>query len=410
MKRILIVVLSILAIAALGTVLYWSSSSSILMVRTAAVKPANLQASINTNGKVEAERDIEVRAPMAGICRKILVREGDHLDGGQPILTIDDTALRAELAGAEAELRAGEADLRNVRRGAPREEVNQSEAEVSRYGLELESARKVLETNEWLLKREAISRADVEQSRREVERVKQLLDAAVTKREDVRNRFGEADYRLAVAKLEAARSKLAYLRDSIARSVVRAPVKGTLYQFAVKDGAFVNTGDLLGQVADLSTLRVRAYVDEPELGKVSRDAEVVIQWDGRPRESWGGSVVKIPSQVVPRGTRSVGEVLCSLQDPSGVLIPNLNVDVEIRNPDGATVPALERDAVFSDDKGHYVWVMRDGRASRVVVETGKSNSRMIEIVRGLSIGDEVVLPGNNPIRMGAKIRVIEESP
>ena len=361
------------------------------------------------NDDERKEATTAVRAPMAGICRKILVREGDRLNGGQPILTIDDSSLRADTAGAEAELEAAEADLRNVQRGAAPEEVNQAEAEVSRYRLELENARKVLETNEWLLKREAIARSDVDQSRREVERVQQLLEAAVTRRDDIKNRFGEPDRRRAAARLDAARARLAYLRASLAGSVVLAPAPGTLYQFAVKDGTYVNAGDLLGHVADLSKLRVRAYVDEPELGRLTPDAEVIVQWDGRPGESWRASIVRIPSQVVPRGTRSVGEVLCSLLDPSGVLLPNLNVDVAIRNPDRAPVAALVRDAVFSDAKEHYVWVLRDGRAARVAIETGKSTARMVEILRGLKVGDEVVLAGSSPIKEGARLRIAQES-
>ncbi len=410
MKKILILGLSLIAIAVIGAAVYWSSSLSTLTVRLTEVSASSLQASIDTNGKIEAEREFEVRAPLAGICRKILVKEGDKLNAGQLILSIDDAALRAEAAGAQAELEAAEADLRNVRRGAAPEEANQAESEVVRYRLELDDARKSLETNEWLLKRDAIARAEVDQSRREVARVQQLLDAVTTRRDDIKNRFGEADRRRAEARVEAARSKGSYLRSSIARSMVRAPAEGTLYQFAIKDGAFVNTGDLLAQLADLSSLRVRAYVDEPELGRVTPDSEVVVQWDGRPRESWRATILRIPSQVVPRGTRSVGEVLCSLRDPSGALLPNLNVDVEIRAPDGVLVPALPRDAVLSDAKGHYAWVVQDGRAARIGLETGRSTSRLIEIVRGLKAGDPVVVPGDAAIKEGARLRIAQEGP
>ncbi len=400
--------LSLAAIGVVGGAVYWSASSSTLTVRLTEVRASSLQASIDTNGKIEAEREFEVRAPLAGICGRILVKEGDRLNAGQPVLAIDSAALRSEAAGAQAELEAAEADLRNIRRGAAPEEVNQAESEVARYRLELDGARKVLETNEWLLKREAVARAEVDQSRREVARVQQLLDAATTRRDDIGNRFGEADRKRAAARVEAARSRISYLQSSIARSTVRSPAEGTLYQFSVKDGAFVNTGDLLGLVADLSKLRVRAYVDEPELGRITPDSEVVIQWDGRPRESWRASILRIPSQVVPRGTRSVGEVLCALRDPSGVLLPNLNVDVEIRVPDGALVPALPRESVLSDGKGHYAWVVRDGRAARIGLETGKSTSRLIEIVRGLKVGDPVVVPGDEAIKEGSKLRVAQE--
>src|SRR5512141_2947652 len=108
MKKTLIVLLSVAGIAVVGVALY-RSGSSVQSVKTTEVKSVSLQASIDTNGKIEAERDFEIRAPLAGICRKILVKEGDKLGAGQPILTIDDSALRSEAATADAEVQAAEA-------------------------------------------------------------------------------------------------------------------------------------------------------------------------------------------------------------------------------------------------------------------------------------------------------------
>ncbi len=397
MKKTLFALLAVLILAALAAILIWAVSySEAVQVRVAEIQPATLRSSVSTNGKIEAGKVYELRAPFAGICRDIRVQAGDTLKADQPILTVEDPALRSELAAARAELEAAKVESQNIQRGPTKEELNQAEAEAARFRLELENARKALETNEWLLKRDAVSRFDVEQSRREVERLKQQFDAATTRRRDIQSRYTEADRERAAARLEAAGLKLALLEGNQARSMVRAPANGTLYHFELKSGAYVNDGDMIGLFADLSHLRVRAFVDEPELGQVSVGNEVLIQWDAFPREAWKGVVLSIPSEVVTRGTRSVAEVLCSVTSPRPHLIPNVNVDVEIMASDGPEVKSLPRNTVFLEGSSHYVWIVRGGQVVRRTIDAGRATASLIETsLMWLSL---MRIPSYRPIR------------
>jgi len=169
----------------------------------------------------------------------------------------------------------------------------------------------------------------------------------------------------------------------------------------------VGSGDLLGRLADLRKLRLRAFVDEPELGRVSLDSAVTVHWDGRPNHTWSGAVIRLPSQVVPRGTRSVGEVLCSVEDSTGALVPNLNVDVAIRKPGEHPAPALPRQTVLQDAQGQYAWVIREGSAAKARIRTGRITARMIEITDGLKPGDRVIVPGDVPINEGVRVGVAD---
>ena len=71
-----------------------------------------------------------------------------------------------------------------------------------------------------------------------------------------------------------------------------APHEGMVYSLPVREGAFVNTGDLLVQVADLHKVRVRAFVDEPEIGKLQPGQLVEITWDALPGRVWKGTIEK----------------------------------------------------------------------------------------------------------------------
>jgi HlyD family secretion protein len=401
MTRVLWIVFGSLAAVAI----FWSAAADKpVLVRTAQVELRDPHSSVRTNGRVEAERPYEIRAPISGQCRSIAVREGVRLRAGETILALDNLALQPDLAAARAELAAAEVDLRNTERGPAREELNQTESEVARLRLEVESAAKTLRTNQWLLERKAVSSQEVDDSRRALERAEQALTAATARRDDIRRRYTDLDSRRAASRVEAARKRVEYLENSLARSVVRAPVDGTLYQFEVRDGAYLNAGDLIGIVADLGRLRVRAYVDEPDLGRVRPGVEVLVRWDARPQAVWKGTVSHIPSQVVVRGTRSVAEVLCAVTD-AAELIPNINVDLEIVAPSGPLAPSLPRAAVVQEGNDTFVWFIQNGAASRRRVETGRSTASVIEVTKGVNVGDRVVVQSETAITEGAKVRV-----
>lgn len=88
------------------------------------------------------------------------------------------------------------------------------------------------------------------------------------------------------------------LEDKADSARVVAPASGTLYSLPVHAGDYVHTGDLLADVADLRSVRVRAYVDEPELGQLERGQTVAVSWDALPGRTWVGKTDVLPRQVV----------------------------------------------------------------------------------------------------------------
>jgi multidrug efflux pump subunit AcrA (membrane-fusion protein) len=198
------------------------------------------------------------------------------------------------------------------------------------------------------------------------------------------------------------------LEALIAQSVLRAPADGILYQFDLKDGAYIQAADQLGYLADLTKLRLKAYVDEPDLGKITPGAEVIITWNAHPEKRWKAKVSYIPFHVAAHGTRSVGDVYCPIDDPGPALIPNIHVDVEISMAQVLHVAALPRNTVFSEGKSHYVWAPRGEQARKVAVQVGRSTPALMEITKGLLLGDKVIVPEDVPITEGMKIRIVED--
>ena len=160
-------------------------------------------------------------------------------------------------------------------------------------------------------------------------------------------------------------------KRSIRRACV-APVKGTLYSLPVHVRDFVHTGDLLAEVADLSQVRVRAFIDEPELGRLQPQQVVEVTWDAMPERTWMGHTETLPQQVVARGARNVGEVLCAISNEKMSLIPNTTVDVRIQLAERSNVLLVPRGAVQTDGLRRYVFL----RGRRTAAPQGDQGGRL----------------------------------
>src|SRR5207245_4666104 len=120
-------------------------------------------------------------------------------------------------------------------------------------------------------------------------------------------------------------------------------------------------GATLAEMADLHKVRVRAFIDEPELGALEENEPVKITWDALPNKTWSGRTEIIPKQVVPRGTRSVGELLCSVNNDKLELLPNINVNVRINSRERLGVLSVPRGAVEAEGGRRYVYVVKENQ-------------------------------------------------
>ena len=143
------------------------------------------------------------------------------------------------------------------------------------------------------------------------------------------SRYGSADLDHARAALEDAQANYAAAQSVVAESDVHAPFAGTVYSLPVSRTEFVEQGKLLLQMADLNHIQVRAYFDEPELGKLAVGQPIKIVWDAKLGRTWKGHIARVPSTIIAYGTRNVGEVLIAVDDSGGQLLPNTNVTVTV---------------------------------------------------------------------------------
>lgn len=366
----------------------------------------DILSTITTNGKVEPLQNFEAHSPASTTVKRILVREGDHVKPGQLMLQLDDATARVELARATAQLRAAQASQAALQAGGSQEELLNRQASLTKAKGEYDIASRNLQALTRLQKEGAASQQEVAAARDRLSRAE--ADLELLQQKGTR-RFSRYDQEKVEADLANAQAAVRVAQDLIASSNVQAPFAGTIYSLPVRQGAFVNTGDLLAQVADLTQMRVRAFIDEPDLGRLQMGQAVKISWDGLPGRVWSGKVSALPTNIINRGSRMIGEALCALDNQDRKLLPNVNVTAVIVTADTANALTLPREALHLEDNRSIVYVVQDGRLVGRPVQTGVANFTRIEITKGLSENDTVALASlsPSPLSNGAIIKIVE---
>ena len=242
---------------------------------------------------------------------------------------------------------------------------------------------------------------------REAENAVARADAQLSfLRQKQKKRYSNAE--MARVQAQRAEAQAAYdaAQDVLKKSNVRAPFDGTVYSLPAKQGGFVAAGDLLLQVADLRTVQVRAFVDEPDVGRLAPGKPIEITWDAVPGRVWRSAVSAVPSTVKLRGSRNVGETTSIVDNKDLKLLPNINVGVTIVAAQHENVLVVPREAVRMDDSKPYVLQVVGHELKRREVDTSLSNLTQVEVTRGLSSKDTVAINSSNgkPIGDGTQVK------
>ncbi|MEO8603770.1 MAG: efflux RND transporter periplasmic adaptor subunit [bacterium] len=357
-------------LAALALVPAWWGRQPPPVVQTVAVKHAPLRVVVSTNGKVEPVNDIEVRARLDG--RIIDIPDpGKRVQKDEAMARFDGGPVVGELAAAESDRLTALESLRVARASAA-------------------ERRERLATDATLFREGALTRDAYAQS----ERGATEAEAQV--------RYLEREVPLRVAALEKRIAERRAQRDA---TEMPAPFAGTIYKTQAKKGELVRQGDPILWLADLDHLRVRANVDQVDLGRVRPGQRVRVSANAFPGRSWLGTITELVPNVVVKESRSVAEGLAQLQPPTDGLVPGMTVDVEIvvdEEPDALSVPA---EAVSIEGGQSYVYRVDGRRLRKTAVTTGLASVSEIAISSGVDADALIVVGPTAGLADGMKVTV-----
>ena len=375
-----------------------------LQVRVAQAQREALVSTVSTDGKVEPEMNYQFYSPLATTVKQVHVQTGDTVRAGELLVELNDVAARAQVAAAESGVKAAQAVLDAATHNGTQQEQQAAQADIARETLDRDQDQANLDALTKLAGSGAASPSEVTAARQQLDAANAGLHASEL---TAHNRYSQPEIARAQAALTDAEANLAAAQKVESETMIRATAPGTVYSMDATPTEFAEAGKLLLEMADLNRERVRAYFDQPDLGRIAVGQPITIKWDAKPDKEWHGHIERMPVTVVTYLTRTVGEVLVHIDDPDTGLLPDTNVTVTATTasePDALSVP---REAVHIENGKTYVYKVVGDELVRTPVTTGTYNLTRQAIVSGLKEGDWVATGSisGEPLQEGVPVKV-----
>jgi HlyD family secretion protein len=382
------------------------------VAKISAVTPIreNIVASISSNGKVEPISPFVMRAQLDTFVEKIRVAEGQTIKKGQPLLDLNVKDAEAQLAEARSKLLRAQNDLRVAKSGGRPDAAAQASGALATAVAQRDRLQRSHDALLRLIDQHAATKDELAANDLDLTKAQSEVTRLTAAKQEF-DRGVNLDANQAPLLVQQAQSEIAALEEKVRNGHIIAPSDGTLYALPVKTGDYVHVGDLLAEMANLRQVRVRAFIDEPEIGALEPNEPVKITWDALPNRVWAGKTETIPKQVVPRGARSVGELLCTVDNDKLELLPNINVNVRINSKERDNVLAVPRGAVEAEGSQRFVYVVKKGDFAKTSLEkreihVGIADSTNYEVTSGLRQGEMVALPGDIDLKDGMAVKIM----
>ena len=390
--KIIIAVVVVVLIAVVTFASIKGRSKEGTPVTFAKVERQDLTSKVSANGAIDAQRKVDLSANVMGQIINLAVREGDVVKKGDFLLQIDQKQLAASARGAEASMQAQFSD-RDAARASLTEAQRNFERAQKNY-------------NERII------------PQAELDRARAALDSA-------RANVVSIDRRI-----EQGRANVAAARDTLSKTTMRAPMAGIVTALPVEEGEVAvigtmnNPGTVLLTIADMSVVEAVMEVDETDIPnvKVGQPASVTI--DAYPNKTFAGVVTEVGSSPMQRqgvqgGSEAVNfEVKIQLQNPPAGVRPGFSASADIITGTRTKAVAIPIQALVVREKPNTkgqdeegVYVHKDGKVQFVPVSTGLAGDANVEIVRGVSAGQEIVtgpFRALRDIKDGSKVRELKE--
>lgn len=368
---------------------------------------------LTAGGYIIPRHRVEVSSKVSGRVEQLLVDKGDQVKAGQVLARLDDREVRAQLEQARANRQAAEARLKeNLAGSRPQEieraraSVEQDEADLRTAEINLDRAKRLNQTG--VMSRQVLDDAqnkyDVAAARVRVSRENYELARLGPRKEQIE---------LVRAQVAEAEASIRWWETQLENTVIRAPVAGTILERLIERGEMVTTGFVSGRgaksalvsIANLRDLEVELDINESDIPRVRLDQNCTISPDSYPTRRYKGIV----REIAPEANRQKAtiQVKVSILEPDAYLRPETNAKVNFLEE--AELAATEsrilvpKSAVSAVNTSPCVYLYKDGKAVQRPIKTGKEYWGQLEVVSGLTGGEQIIVRGFEGIVDGEKV-------
>lgn len=371
-------------------------------------------------GYVVPHYRIEVASKVVGRVKWMGVEKGDFVQGGQPIVRLEDEEYQARLTESRGALHSWRARLAELEAGSRPEEIDRASANLREARAQLQQAQLDFGRAKELNEGGVISISEFDEAR-------YTLDAATSREESLEKtlrllRIGPRREEIDAARAEVTRAEgtVSYNKTLVDATIIRAPVTGTVLERNVEVGELVTTG-FVGErgakgyviaMADLNDIQVELDISQSDFARTFMNQRAIVSTDAYRDREYAGEVVEIS----PEADRQKATVQLKVQilEPDELIRPEMNANVSflaaLEEHGGLTKTEATPRVVIPASSlvaGANVFVMVGDRVVQQAVSVVRTTQNGVEIDQGLSGGEDIVLAPPPGLEDGSRVRKTE---
>ncbi len=376
-------------------------------VQVSPVVRKHLIYSISMTGDIAPLMQVDLIPKVSGYLERIDVRLGDSVRQGRVIAKIDRTEYLQKVREAEAKVSQARAHLTEIQTGTRVEELRQAEEAVRQAQSRFENAKLHRERIEALYKRQVISKKEWDLTEMEFNVAEAQLGSSREHlkllREGARQEVREASQ----AKLKEMEAILAQEQTRLQYTQITAPFSGEISRKYTDVGALVSPSTPVVSLIHIETLKVIANILEKDIPLLKLGMKAKIQTESFPGKVFEGEIAQI-SSALELATRTI-QAEIYIPNSGRLLKPGMFAKIEMvlsQKPQALVIP---RYAAMEEGGSKIIYIVKGNQAFKRTILTGFEQDAYIEVVEGVSEGDQVVVRGQESLRDRSIVRVIEGS-
>ena len=370
-------------------------------VTTAKAITRDLPRFFEATGSFAPDEQTDVAPAIGGKVIAVGVDLGSFVQKGAMLVRLDDRDARIRLEQATAQVTQSEAAVRQAEEKIglrPGQAFNAEQvAEVRSARVALELADKQLHRFERLVETGDVSRSSYDQQKAQRDQLQQQYEVTLTQA-----RQNYAAIETARAAVSSARTQIESARKAIADAVVTSPFSGYVSDRPADLGEYVTTSSKIATIVRTNPLLVRIDVPEQEITAIREGQSVSVSVSAYPDRSFSGYVHHVAPGVTPNSRTMTVEA--RVENGDGLLKPGQFATVRILMPQTSPAMLVPARAVRTEAGTNFVFVIKDGRAEKRIVQLGQTEGDQVEIKTGLSAEEQVATSNVELLNDGTPVK------
>ncbi|MCT4595503.1 MAG: efflux RND transporter periplasmic adaptor subunit [Anaeromicrobium sp.] len=389
-------IIGILVVGIMGSVFF--SMNKKVHVKVSKVRKGNVVKYIEETGTIKAIEQEKIYSKIRGTLSKIYVKEGDLIDESLLLAQIDTKDNSLTMKGINEKI--------NLLKSQYETNKKQAELKVDKNKANYDEAKRKLDSTKKLYEERVVSLDEYKKTLNQYVIAENLLESS---KEELKKYISQEVTNSYESQINELKYELEKLKNKESDGNIYADKKGKILDVLVKENEYVTEGTSLFEMGNTDKYHMEVDVLGEDVVKLQNGGEVLIE-----DEDLGVNLQGTISKIYPKAFTKVSDlgidqkrvkVDIHINGDTSKLMADYEVDVKLIEDMKEDVLILSKNSVFKYKDGDYVFLVEDNRAKLREVELGLKGQDNVEIIKGLKVGDMVILSPSDEIKENIKVNV-----